>query len=92
VAVLPVLAAILIFPQYPIIPLITGILLLVLLLSFSPGEPQEWLSASWDFAKQILPLLLLGVLVSGSYWEHLLAAGELFLTLGLRFSWRNSIC
>ena len=25
----------------------------------------KWLSASWDFAKQILPLLLLGVLVSG---------------------------
>lgn len=26
---------------------------------------QEWLAASWGFAKQILPLLLLGVLVAG---------------------------
>ena len=39
--------------------------MLVILLSFSPGEPQEWLSASWGFAKQILPLLLAGVLVAG---------------------------
>lgn len=64
-AVLPVLATILIFPQYPLLSFITGIVLLVVLLSVTPGEPQEWLSASWGFAKQILPLLLLGVLFSG---------------------------
>lgn len=32
---------------------------------FSRGELQEWLEATWGFAKQILPLLLIGVLVSG---------------------------
>jgi uncharacterized membrane protein YraQ (UPF0718 family) len=26
---------------------------------------QDWLAASWDFAKQVLPLLLIGVLVAG---------------------------
>jgi uncharacterized membrane protein YraQ (UPF0718 family) len=32
---------------------------------FAPGERIEWVGASWGFAKQILPLLLLGVLVAG---------------------------
>jgi len=32
---------------------------------FSRGELREWVEASWDFAKQILPLLLIGVLMSG---------------------------
>jgi len=32
---------------------------------FSRGELREWLGATWGFAKQILPLLLLGVLLSG---------------------------
>lgn len=32
---------------------------------FAPEERIEWVSASWGFAKQILPLLLLGVLAAG---------------------------
>jgi len=32
---------------------------------FAPDERTEWVSASWGFAKQILPLLLLGVLAAG---------------------------
>jgi uncharacterized membrane protein YraQ (UPF0718 family) len=32
---------------------------------FSRGELREWVDATWGFAKQILPLLLIGVLVSG---------------------------
>jgi len=32
---------------------------------FTRGEVGEWVEASWGFAKQILPLLLLGVLVAG---------------------------
>ncbi len=32
---------------------------------FSREELREWLAASWDFAQQILPLLLGGVLLSG---------------------------
>ncbi len=32
---------------------------------FSRKELREWVEASWDFAKQILPLLLFGVLLSG---------------------------
>ena len=32
---------------------------------FSREEFHEWVAASWDFAQQILPLLLIGVLLSG---------------------------
>jgi uncharacterized protein len=30
-----------------------------------PGESREWIEQSWGFAKQITPLLLIGVLVAG---------------------------
>ncbi len=33
--------------------------------STGSGEGGEWFSQSWNFAKQILPLLLAGVLVAG---------------------------
>jgi uncharacterized protein len=32
---------------------------------FSKDEVREWLEATWGFAKQILPLLFIGVLVAG---------------------------
>jgi len=32
---------------------------------FRPNERGEWVAASWGFAKQILPLLLIGVLLAG---------------------------
>jgi len=38
----------------------------MLLTWFSRGEMAEWVGASWGFAKQILPLLFLGVLVAGA--------------------------
>ncbi len=37
----------------------------MLYLWFTKAEIIEWVEASWTFAKQILPLLLLGVLVAG---------------------------
>jgi len=48
---------------------ITGALLLglavVLVRWFDRDELSEWVAATWDFARQILPLLLGGVLVAG---------------------------
>lgn len=48
---------------------ITGFLFIVLGLTlvnwFKKDELKEWISASWGFALQILPLLLGGVLISG---------------------------
>ena len=36
-----------------------------MVLGTSEGEMQEWFGTSWTFAKQILPLLLAGVMVAG---------------------------
>ena len=33
--------------------------------STQPGETQEWFSATWSFAKQILSILFFGVLIAG---------------------------
>jgi uncharacterized membrane protein YraQ (UPF0718 family) len=37
----------------------------MLLLWFTNDELRQWIGASWDFAVQILPLLLIGVLIAG---------------------------
>ena len=48
---------------------ITGILLIILswmlVKWFNKKERVQWVSSSWGFAEQILPLLLVGVLVAG---------------------------
>jgi uncharacterized protein len=40
-------------------------LVVVLFLWFSRAELGEWVATSWGFAKQILPLLLIGVAIAG---------------------------
>ncbi len=47
------------------IPFAVGVFGLGWATSTTKGESEDWFSASWTFAKQILPLLLFGVLVSG---------------------------
>lgn len=49
----------------PLIAFATSVVMLTILLSFNHDEPGEWLSETWGFAKQILPLLAAGVLVAG---------------------------
>jgi len=53
------------FPDQPLVPFTAGIIGLSVITSTSRGESQEWFSQSWGFTKQILPLLLMGVLVAG---------------------------
>ena len=47
------------------IPFAAGVVGLSAVASTHRGEAGEWFSASWGFAKQILPLLLTGVVVAG---------------------------
>jgi hypothetical protein len=54
------------FAAYPLIPFAMGVVGLSWLTMTTKGEPSDWFEASWDFAKQILPLLLMGVLVAGA--------------------------
>jgi hypothetical protein len=52
-------------PHRPLIAFSAGLVAFVLLMTTTRGETESWFIASWDFAKQIMPLLLAGVLVAG---------------------------
>jgi uncharacterized protein len=49
----------------PLVPMVVGISSLSAITLFSGGDNKEWTLSSWDFTKQILPLLALGVIVAG---------------------------
>lgn len=57
--------AALLFPEQPQVPFVVGLIGLTVLTSTSQDEMGDWFDQSWGFAKQILPLLLVGVLISG---------------------------
>ncbi len=59
-------AAALVFAGAPLVPFTVAVIGLSAVTSTERGEVAEWFQASWEFAKQILPLLLLGVLVAGA--------------------------
>ncbi len=63
---LPVVASALLFPTEPLYAFITGALMLSLATATGNSESKAWFAASWDYAKQILPLLLAGVFVAGA--------------------------
>lgn len=62
----PVAALAVLFPEQPLIAFSAGVVGLSAFTSTDKGEAGEWFSTSWGFAKQILPLLLFGVLVAGA--------------------------
>ncbi|MCK4696186.1 MAG: permease, partial [Candidatus Cloacimonetes bacterium] len=67
IAAFAVILAHIIFKGNPMITFVTGIIGLSYFTSTSDGEMGDWFSSTWGFAKQILPLLFLGVLIAGSF-------------------------
>lgn len=69
--VLTVAAAVLIAasvaPDSPQLVFVVGVIGVSFITSTGKGETGEWFESSWDFAKQILPLLFFGVLVAGLF-------------------------
>ncbi|MEJ5171415.1 MAG: permease, partial [Fimbriimonadales bacterium] len=53
------------FPGLPLLSFSAGAVGLSWAISGREGEPAHWMETSWGYAKQILPLLLAGVLVAG---------------------------
>ena len=53
------------FSGHPAVPFTAGVVGLSAVSTRRGGELEEWFASSWAFAKQILPLLLVGVLVAG---------------------------
>ena len=52
-------------PEWPELAMLIGIAGLMLQASRENAAGQEWVGQSWDFTKQIVPLLLGGVLIAG---------------------------
>jgi uncharacterized membrane protein YraQ (UPF0718 family) len=52
-------------PEHPTVAFTVGFVGLSVITSLDKGEMGKWFSSSWDFAKQILPLLLFGVFIAG---------------------------
>jgi uncharacterized membrane protein YraQ (UPF0718 family) len=65
VAAAAVLALAIMLPHEPLIAFSAGIIALAVLTTTTRGEAESWFLSSWDFAKQIMPLLFAGVLVAG---------------------------
>lgn len=57
--------AALLFPHNPVVSFSLGFVGLSIITALGKGEVFRWFESSWDFAKQILPLLLFGVLIAG---------------------------
>ena len=53
------------FPTHPELAFTVGVVGVTFAAALQPGEGEEWLAETWGFAKLILPLLLMGVLVAG---------------------------
>ena len=65
-AAIPTILLALLFLHEPMIPFAAAVIGLSVITSTEQGESEEWFSTSWGFAKQILPLLLFGVLIAGA--------------------------
>jgi hypothetical protein len=52
-------------PQHPELPFIVGSAGLTLSLLLAGGTAVNWVESTWEFTRQIVPLLLIGVLVAG---------------------------
>jgi uncharacterized membrane protein YraQ (UPF0718 family) len=65
-AAIPVAVAAFVFRGNPLIAFAVGIATFSIVLSRSGDDGEEWLSSTWVFAKQIMPLLLIGVLIAGA--------------------------
>lgn len=54
-----------IFPQWPLLSFSVGVLGLSIVTARRKDEAGDWFAETWGFAKQIMPLLLVGVFVAG---------------------------
>ncbi|MDD4687315.1 MAG: permease [Candidatus Cloacimonetes bacterium] len=56
----------LLFPSQPLIAFVALVAMLSLWLVFEKGELKDWMDSTWDFAKLIIPLLFMGVMIAGA--------------------------
>ena len=93
-AIVAVFLAALLLPGEPLVAFGVGAVGLAIITATGDEESSEWFSASWGFAKQILPLLLAGVLVAGLLLgrvghEGLIPSGWISGSVGGNSLWAN---
>ncbi len=66
IAAIAVAGVALLWRGNPLAPFAVGVAGFSIILSRSGEAGREWLSSTWGFAKQIMPLLLIGVLIAGA--------------------------
>jgi uncharacterized membrane protein YraQ (UPF0718 family) len=86
----------LLFPHDPLVPFTAGVIALSVMATTTEGEAEDWFNESWGFAKQIMPLLLLGVLFAGLLLgrpdkEGLIPNAWVAWALGGNSVWANAI-
>jgi uncharacterized membrane protein YraQ (UPF0718 family) len=64
-AAAPVAVVAALVPDDPRAPFAAGSVTFSLAIASEGGESRAWFDSSWGFAKQILPLLLIGVMIAG---------------------------
>lgn len=67
ITVFAVILAHIVFKGNPMITFVIGVIGLSYFTSTAEGELGDWFSSTWGFARQIMPLLFLGILIAGSF-------------------------
>jgi uncharacterized membrane protein YraQ (UPF0718 family) len=93
-AAMPTVALGLLFPHQPMLAFAAAAVGLSVITSTDRGEAGEWFLSTWGFAKQILPLLFIGVLVAGALlgqpgYEGLIPSNWVSNTVGGNSLWSN---
>jgi uncharacterized membrane protein YraQ (UPF0718 family) len=60
-----VLVLAMLFPHEPLVAFSAGIIGITFLTTTTRGETENWFLSSWDFTKQIMPLLFAGIIIAG---------------------------
>jgi uncharacterized membrane protein YraQ (UPF0718 family) len=82
------------FPAEPRLAFAAAVIGFSVMLVTNRGETEEWFESSWGLAKQILPLLFIGVLVAGALLgrpnhEGLIPSGWVATAVGGNSLWAN---
>jgi len=90
----PALVLALLMPSQPMIAFVAAVIGISVITSADPGEMGEWFGATWGFAKQILPLLLFGILAAGIFLgrpggEGIIPPGWVSNAVGGNSVWAN---
>jgi uncharacterized membrane protein YraQ (UPF0718 family) len=91
---IPIIILALIFPSSQMIPFVAGVIGLIVIAFSTKGEMNYWANSTWGFAKQIIPLLFFGVLISGALLgrpdhEGLIPSSWISTAVGGNSIWSN---